>query len=54
MLLNVQFQDGRDFNFLKLYSQMFVRMDGLISEDIATEKYLPVIRGMAAKGHAPV
>jgi len=31
---------------------MFVRMTGPISKDIATEKYLPVIRGVAAKGPA--
>jgi len=31
---------------------MFVRMTGPISKDIATGKYLPVIRGVVAKGPA--
>ena len=39
-------------SFEHLFQQIFARMTGNISMDIATEKYLPVIHGAMAREHA--
>ena len=39
-------------SFEHLFQQIFARMTGNISMDIATEKYLPVIHGTMAREHA--